>query len=50
MTLRAGWENLSPNAKRAAALGGGLLVVVAITAGSLLIACVFRMKLDTDST
>ena len=38
MSLRAGWENLSPNAKRAAALGGGLLVVVAITAGSLLIA------------
>lgn len=38
MSLREGWENLSPNAKRAAALGGGLLVVVAITAGSLLIA------------
>ena len=38
MSLRAGWENLSPNAKRAAALGGGLLVVVAIAAGSFLIA------------
>jgi conjugal transfer pilus assembly protein TraB len=38
MSLRASWDNLSPNAKRAAALGGSLFVVVAVGAGSFIVA------------
>ena len=38
MSLRASWDNLSPNAKRAAALGGGLFLVVVVGAGSFVVA------------
>jgi len=36
MSVREHWDNLSPNAKQAAVIGGGLLVVGALTAGSFL--------------
>ena len=38
MRLHRHWENLSPNAKRVAALGGGVFVVSVLTAGSFLFA------------
>jgi conjugal transfer pilus assembly protein TraB len=38
MMLHRHWENLSPNAKRVAALGGGVFVVSVLTAGSFLFA------------
>ena len=36
MSVREQWDNLSPNAKQAAVIGGGLLAVGALTAGSFL--------------
>ena len=36
MSVREHWDNLSPNAKQAAVIGGALLVVGALTAGSFL--------------
>jgi conjugal transfer pilus assembly protein TraB len=38
MRLHRHWENLSPNAKRVAALGGGVFVISVLTAGSFLFA------------
>ena len=49
MRLHRHWESLSPNAKRVAALGGGVFVVSVLTAGSFLFAPVQTPGLHAPS-
>ncbi len=49
MMLHRYWDNLSPNAKRVAALGGGVFVVSVLTAGSFLFAPAQTMGLQPPS-
>jgi conjugal transfer pilus assembly protein TraB len=49
MSLHRHWESLSPNAKRVAALGGGVFVVSVLTAGSFLFAPAQTIGLQSPS-